>query len=517
MTEKTLLLVDDEEDIRDILYIPLTDMGYTVYTAENGEAALEIFRSKKPPIVITDIKMPGMDGIELLEMIKNEDPDVEVIMITGHGDMNLAIQSFRDDAVDFITKPINVTALQTAIHRANEKILIKQKLKAYTEGLEAHLFEKIRLLEKAEQEFKETRAITDFTTDNERLENLFNKLPCYISLVDRDFRLTSVNKMFVEAFGGKPGDHCYRILKQQNQPCRGCTIQRTFSDGMSYQSQMTYTDLSDQPVNVLAWTSAVRDESGDISQVMIMSTDTAQIDELQDNLSSLGLKVGSISHGIKGLLTGLEGGVYILDSGFSKDDKKQIKEGYDVVKQMVGRIKNLVLDLLLYSKDVDIKTEPTDVVKFAGDVAQVVGSKAEEHAIQLIKSFDPSLSTIEIDPGMLSTALINVLENAVDACVEDNTKDSHTIEFTVKPANRHILFAVQDDGIGMDRETRENVFTLFFSSKGKKGTGLGLFITKKIVQQHDGTCLPFEQGLCLALEAGVERQPKAASMGGAVQ
>ena len=88
---------------------------------------------------------------------------------------------------------------------------------------------------------------------------------------------------------------------------------------------------------------------------------------------------------------------------------------------------------------------------------------------------------------MLSTALINVLENAVDACLEDTAKDSHTIRFAVDSENGNILFSIQDDGIGMDPATRENIFTLFFSSKGKKGTGLGLFITKKIVQQHGGT------------------------------
>ena len=114
MSKKTLLLVDDEEDIRDILWIPLTDMGYNVYSAESGEKGLDVFRKNRPPIVITDIKMPGMDGIELLKTLKHEDPDVEVIMITGHGDMNLAIQSLRDDAADFITKPINVEALQAA-------------------------------------------------------------------------------------------------------------------------------------------------------------------------------------------------------------------------------------------------------------------------------------------------------------------------------------------------------------------------------------------------------------------
>jgi YesN/AraC family two-component response regulator len=90
-----LLLVDDEEGIRKVLGISLTDLGYQVLTAENGEEALEIFRRETPPIVLTDIKMPVMDGIELLRKIKDENPDTEVIMISGHGDMDLAIKSLK--------------------------------------------------------------------------------------------------------------------------------------------------------------------------------------------------------------------------------------------------------------------------------------------------------------------------------------------------------------------------------------------------------------------------------------
>ncbi|MBW2187746.1 MAG: response regulator, partial [Deltaproteobacteria bacterium] len=78
-----ILLVDDEEDIRDVLNISLSDAGYQVLTAANGEEGLVLFREKQPPIVLTDIKMPGMDGIELLQRIKLENPDTEVIMITG--------------------------------------------------------------------------------------------------------------------------------------------------------------------------------------------------------------------------------------------------------------------------------------------------------------------------------------------------------------------------------------------------------------------------------------------------
>jgi signal transduction histidine kinase len=91
-----------------------------------------------------------------------------------------------------------------------------------------------------------------------------------------------------------------------------------------------------------------------------------------------------------------------------------------------------------------------------------------------------------MDAGVVRLALINILENALDACIEDTAKKSHRIGFSVKPADKHIVFEVSDNGIGMDRETRESLFTLFFSSKGTKGTGLGLFIANKIIEQHGG-------------------------------
>ena len=486
MMEKKILLVDDEKDILDILWIPLTDMGFTVYTAENGEKALQIFKEKKPPIVITDIKMPGMNGIELLELIKREDPDVEVIMITGHGDMNLAIKSFKDDATDFITKPINVTGLQAAINRAEEKIIVKQKLKEYTETLEEHLLKKGQLLKKAENKIKEAETRKGFPSDTQELENLFDSLPCYISVVDNTIRLTWINKMFKESFGGDHGDCCYKVLRGLDEPCSGCAAQKTFLDGKSYQYEMELTDLSGQTVNVISWTIPIRNETGEISHVLIMSTNTSQIDELKDHMSSLGLMVGSLSHGIKGLLTGLEGGVYMLNSGFSKDNGEEIKEGYEVVKQMVGRMRNLILDILFYTKGGELKKESVNIIDLANDVTMVVEQKMKNGKIQFLKDFDKSLSTFEVDAGMFSTALINILENAIDACVDDNAKDSHNIVFSIRPDKEHVVFSIQDDGIGMDRETRENMFSLFFSAKGKKGAGLGLFLSKKIIHQHGG-------------------------------
>ena len=148
---KDILLVDDEAGIRNVLEISLTDIGYRVRAARNGEEALTLYKRYAPDIVITDIKMPGMDGIELLSRIKQINPETEVIMITGHGDIDLAIKSLKLEATDFVTKPINDEALEIAMKRARDRIQMRRKIKKYTENLEQLVEEKSRKLIDAER------------------------------------------------------------------------------------------------------------------------------------------------------------------------------------------------------------------------------------------------------------------------------------------------------------------------------------------------------------------------------
>ncbi|MDM8535245.1 response regulator [Desulfobacterales bacterium HSG17] len=149
--QNKLLLVDDEEGIRRVLAISLADMGYDVKTAENGLDALEKYSRINPDIVLTDIKMPVMGGIDLLKKIKQDNPDTEVIMITGHGDIDLAIQSLKYEATDFVTKPINDDVLEIALKRAEERIAMRLKLREYTENLEKLVEEKSREIVAAEK------------------------------------------------------------------------------------------------------------------------------------------------------------------------------------------------------------------------------------------------------------------------------------------------------------------------------------------------------------------------------
>lgn len=117
-----VLVIDDEKPTLSMFQLFLKAYGYSVYTAESGEKGLEIFEQEKPPLVISDIKMPGMDGIQVLGRIKEMSPHTEVIIITGHGDADLTIRAMELNATDFLHKPIEKNALQNALKRAVERL-----------------------------------------------------------------------------------------------------------------------------------------------------------------------------------------------------------------------------------------------------------------------------------------------------------------------------------------------------------------------------------------------------------
>ncbi len=486
MSQTTILLVDDEEDIRLVLGVALADMGYKVLAAENGKEGLRLFREERPPIVITDIKMPDIDGVDLLRMIKEEDPDTEVVMITGHGDMDVAIQSFKSEASDFITKPINVDNLETSLQRVHERILAREKLREYTRSLES-------LVQRKSEELAGLESLLQGGSDGpeagdviHRFQRLFEDLPCHVAVLDEDLVLTAINRKFRRDFGDCEGEVCYAVLKRANSPCTGCPVLMTFNTGESQEGETEITMPDGESHQALVWTSPVRATGEDPTHVLTLYTDMAQIHRVQDHLGSLGLMVGSISHSIKGMLTGLDGGMYLLDSGLRKQDDEQVNEGLGLVKEMVTRIRKMVLDVLLFSKDRDLRKVETPVAEFAEDAARGIRPLVKEHKIDFVIECPEDAGNFKVDTGLLRTAVVNVLENAVDACLEDKARESHRIVFRVGGDEKEVVFEVEDDGVGMDEETLEKMTTLFFSSKDRKGTGLGLYITNRTVQGHGG-------------------------------
>jgi DNA-binding NtrC family response regulator len=121
MADKKILVVDDEEGILRVLYLSLSESGYRVLTAGTGRDALEIIRNEDPSIVLVDMIMPGMGGIELLKRIKKENPDTKVIMMSGHVDLESAANSLFYEAAEFIAKPISYSTLELVLKRVHER------------------------------------------------------------------------------------------------------------------------------------------------------------------------------------------------------------------------------------------------------------------------------------------------------------------------------------------------------------------------------------------------------------
>lgn len=122
MAKHKILVIDDEQPTLNMFQLFLKAYGYEMLSAENGSQGLEIFEAESPSIVFTDIKMPGMDGLEVLDRIKGQSSETEVIVITGHGDMDLAVDALNHEATDFINKPIHRSALEAALRRAEQRL-----------------------------------------------------------------------------------------------------------------------------------------------------------------------------------------------------------------------------------------------------------------------------------------------------------------------------------------------------------------------------------------------------------
>jgi PAS domain S-box-containing protein len=331
------------------------------------------------------------------------------------------------------------------------------------------------------------RLAAEIHTTQQRYEQLFDAVPSKIVVIDRRFNITATNRSFQYDFGDQIGNNFFDILRPANFPAYRDPISRTIRRGSHHSGEMVLTDLNGIQYNIMAWTAPIKTASGKLIQVLVVFTDITQMRKLQDNLASLGLMLGTISHDLKGSLTGLDAGHYLIESGFYKDKGGRIEEGLEVAKLMAGRIRKLIYDILYYAKDRQLDPVVIDVQQFAGDVAATMERKIRSANIALKVDFSRAEGTFEVDLEVLRMAMTNILENAVEACIADTVKRHHWIKFSAVANEEQINFLIADNGGGIQKQRIQNMFDLFYSTKGSKGTGLGLFITKKAIQKHGGT------------------------------
>jgi PAS domain S-box-containing protein len=209
-----------------------------------------------------------------------------------------------------------------------------------------------------------------------------------------------------------------------------------------------------------------------------------------DRLAVVGQTVAGLAHGIKNILQGLEGGVYVVETAIADKDQSLLERGWGMVQKNIARISGLVQDLLSYSKERLPQYEATDPNILAEEVCALFELRAQEKGIVIERRFDDSLSKevkIFLDQRGIHTCLSNLVANALDACEIDKKNVQHRIVVATRKDNDNdIILEVEDNGAGMSEETKAKIFASFYSTKGSRGTGLGLLVTSKIVSEHGG-------------------------------
>jgi PAS domain S-box-containing protein len=318
-----------------------------------------------------------------------------------------------------------------------------------------------------------------------RYHTMFDEVPCYITIQDPDLNILEANRAFQESFGNGLGRKCYEAYKHRAEPCAPCPVQETLEDGLPHTREEIVKSLDGKSRDVLVTTAPIPDGSGGVTGVMEMSADITEVRELEDRLTQLGLLIGSVSHGLKGLLNGLAGGMYLVDSGFAKGKEDRVQKGWATVHRNVARIRSMVSDILYYAKDRVPHWETLSASVVAEEVCGLMESRARDLQVDLVTEVDSRAGELEADGQAVSSMLVNLIENSLDACRLDEKKGEHKVVVRLQGHTDHVRYEIEDNGIGMDQETQERAFTLFFSSKGT-GTGLGLFISDKIAQSHGG-------------------------------
>jgi histidine kinase len=455
---------------------------------------------------------------------------------------------------------------------------------------------------------------TDLTETRrwQREYNLFfERVPCYVSVIDRNYRIVRANEKFREGFGEAGGRFCYEVYKRRKRPCPRCPAALTFEDGADHVSEQVGIHKDGTPAYYVVTTSALSRRQYGVAHVIEMASDITEIHELEtklkraddfyeslvrnaasgilavdtrgeiriinpaarsllnwksrrppsaqdlramlpqeffsaaqeneilatipeasvhavggedvpvrfsavelrshgaklgraalmqdlrevkrleqqrleaERLAAVGQTVAGLAHTIKNLLMGLEGGMYMVDTGIHRGDADRLLNGWEILKRNFEKTTALVKDFLSFAKGRVPELVLTDPNVLARNITELYHDAAAKQGVNLLLEATPEIREAMLDPHGMETCLTNLVSNGIDAATIPGQQSGRVVVRT-RDEGDDLILEVADNGSGIDQEVKSKVFTTFFTTKGGKGTGLGLLTTRKIVQEHGG-------------------------------
>jgi len=249
--------------------------------------------------------------------------------------------------------------------------------------------------------------------------------------------------------------------------------------------------------NVLLTLSRLRDAAGNPIGTFGISKDITEEKKLlreviqNKKFAAIGQAVTGIQHAIKNMLNALKGGAYLVKNGMKTDNRERLEDGWAMVEEGIERMAGLSQNMLNYAKDWKPDFEEADIKHLLSKVHEVVGRTAADSGIEVKADLPEALAPVRCDPKLIHMAIMDIVSNAIDACTwkDYGAGESPLVVVRVPPevTPGFITIEICDNGCGMRADVVKNVFTPFFSTKKKWGTGLGLALTLRVINVHGGT------------------------------
>jgi len=466
---KRILIVDDNADSRYSLRLLLD--GYEVLEASGGEEAIELARKERPNCLLLDVEMPGMSGFDVCRRLRSLDETrrVPIILVTGHHrDTQSLVKGLAAGGDEYVTKPVSQQELRARV----EAMLRIEDLQNRLESLNAELDREVR-------------------RRTEELRQIYLTVPVGIYTLDATGRITTFNRHLERMLGYDATEMVGKSIADVYGPeydtlywldlCRH--EGRTAAEGEARRKDGSRLPVFDERV-------VTQDHLGEhvgftgYMQDLSQRRRTRQLLKEQEVQAGVGRVAAMIVHEIMNPIAGvsqyLDAVLQRLGAG-EAIGKEELQRGAGVMRDALRRTTDLIRQLRGFSRAAVHPVTGVDPCAILADLHALMRHDLYRHGIEMSLQGEAGRYTVRGDAGRLSQVFLNLITNARDAMPEGGKL---IVEARARDSSVHVSF--RDSGMGIPTENMARIFDFLFTTKGEKGTGYGLTISRDIVEEHGG-------------------------------
>jgi PAS domain S-box-containing protein len=453
-----ILVIDDEARIRDACTIVLSDHGFTVASAADGEEGLAMIRNEHFDIVLVDLMMPTISGFDVLSEVRKNHPDTVVIVITGYATLEHSIEAMKKGAFDFIPKPFTPDQLRAVVDKS----------------------------------LQYTNALQDIAESKSRLRVMVNRLTEGVLTTDLNKRIVQANPAFLHMIGYHGEDVIGRsvseiidnetILKAIDQ-----TLAMTSTTFAEITDELTFSDNDGEKYYSNRCSPFLSNAGTNLGTITVLHDITAlkKIDQMKTDFVSM------VSHEIRSPMNSLLMQLKIIRDGLAGEVTEKQQEILERASEKILNLNNLVTEILDLSRIesglISHEKEMVDIAQLLKDQQNFHTPYADKNNITIHLEITENLPLILANRQNIEEVFSNLITNAIKYSPENTS-----IKIGAVVENKYLKINITDSGFGIAEEDLKNIFNRFYRVKNAttrkiQGTGLGLAIVKSIVESHHGS------------------------------